>query len=78
MQIKVDLKKHLVKAKLRKYPPSQRRFLDKYVDKLVEMGFFIPNPKASWQAAPHLVPKDSMAQFRKTIDLRPINTATTT
>lgn len=30
-------------------------------------------PQASWQAAVHLVPKDSKSRFRTTMDLRPAN-----
>lgn len=77
MKIDLDTSKSPVKAKVRRYPHEQRKFLNKYVEKLVEMGFFIPNPKASWQAAPHLVVKhNSKAKFRTTIDLRPVNGAT--
>lgn len=35
-----------------------------------------PDPTVSWQSAPHLVPKDSPSMFRITIDLRPLNAAT--
>lgn len=76
MKIEVDEKKRPVKCKVRRYPPAQRRFLNKYVDKLVEMGFLQPNPDAKWVAAPHLVPKNSKAQFRTTIDIGPLNSAT--
>lgn len=76
MRIKLDPRKRPVRCKLRRYPAPQRAFLNKYVDKLVEMGFFIPNPNAQWQAAPLLVPKNSKACFRTTIDLRPVNAAT--
>lgn len=33
-------------------------------------------PEASWQAAPHLAPKDSKSKFRTTIDFCPVNAAT--
>ena len=66
-----------MKVKARRYPAKQRAFLNKYVDRLVEFGFFIPNPDADWQAAPLLVPKrNSKADFRLAIDLRPFNSAT--
>lgn len=76
MKIEVDPNKRPVKVKVRRYPPEQRLFLDKYINRLVELGFLVPNPNATWQAAPHLVPKDSKAMFRTTIDLRPLNSAT--
>ena len=66
-----------VKAKARRYPGEQRAFLTKYVDRLLEMGFVVNNPNASWQAAPLMVPKPgSRAKYRLAIDLRPVNAAT--
>ena len=51
--------------------------MNAYIDRLVEMGFLIPNPDAEWHAAPLLVPKpNSRAEFRMTVDLRPVNAAT--
>lgn len=77
MEIKLDSSKPPVKSKVRRYPQNQRQLLNKNIDQLVNMGFFIPNKGASWQAAPHLVPKPgSKAPFRTTIDLRPVNAAT--
>lgn len=40
------------------------------------MGFRIHMPTAEWQAAPLLVPKNSKARFRVTVDTRPVNSAT--
>lgn len=66
-----------VRVKARRYPAFQRSFLNAYVDKLVEMGYLVPNKSVSWQCAPLLVPKPgSSAKLRMTIDLRPINSAT--
>ena len=66
-----------VKAKARRYSGEQRAFLTKYIDKLIDMGFVVMNPRASWQAAPLMVPKPgSKAKFRLAIDLRPVNSAT--
>lgn len=76
MKIVLDETKKPVKVKVRKYPKEQRKFLDTYFSKLVDMGFLKPCPQASWQAAPHLVPKESKSKFRTTIDLRPVNAAT--
>jgi len=51
--------------------------LEKYTDKLLEMGFLVLNPSSAWAAAPNIVPKPkSAAKYRMTIDLRPINSAT--
>lgn len=76
MRIEIDASKQPVKSKVRRYPVDQRKFLNKYVEKLVEYGFFFENNEATWQAAPHIVPKpDSKAKFRATIDLRPVNSA---
>lgn len=40
------------------------------------MGFLKPCTQASWQAASHLVPKDSNSKFRTTIDLRLVSAVT--
>lgn len=77
MQIKLDPAKAPVKVRPRRYPASQRVFLNKYVDELENMGFIKINPDAEWQAAPHIVPKSSSkAKFRMVIDIRPLNDAT--
>lgn len=76
LKITLDLKKKPVKVKTRRYPAKQRKFLDRYITQLSNMGFIKPCPQASWQAAPHLVPKDSKPGFRTTIDLQPVNGAT--
>lgn len=66
-----------MQCRVRRYPTEQRNFLNKYVQKLVEYGFFIENKNASWQAAPHIVPKHgSKVKYRTVVDLRPVNSAT--
>lgn len=72
MKIQLDLNNHPVKLKVRKYLPAEIRILKTYVEKLVEIRLFTPEPPASWQSPPHLVPKDSRAEFWTTIDLRPV------
>lgn len=76
MRIELYPQKRLVKTNLRRHPAPQRAFLNKYFNKLVDMGFFIPNPNAEWQAANLLVPNNCKAEFRTKIDLRPVKTAT--
>lgn len=76
MKLQIDPSKLPVKVKVGKYPIVQRKFLDMYLSQLLSLEFIKPCPQASWQAAPHLVPKDSKFLFRTTIDLRPINSAT--
>lgn len=63
MQLRVTPGKHPVKERVRKYSPKQSRFLDAYVDQMADIGFLIPNPNASWKAAPLLVSKTAKAQF---------------
>lgn len=58
MRIKIDTTKKPVTVKVCKYPVKQRKFLDSYLDQLVEMGYLQPNTNDSWQAAPHLVAKE--------------------
>ena len=77
MRVELDPQKRPVKVKPRRYPPAQRQFLTKYINKLVEMDFLFSNPDADWQAAPLCVPKPgSQSKFRLAIDLRPVNAAT--
>lgn len=78
MRIDLITEKRPVNATLRSYIAPQRAFINKYVDKLLEMGFYKPNPNAEWQKDPLLVPKRSKETFRTTIDLRPVNAATIT
>lgn len=61
---------------VRRNPPRRRNFLNNYMDTLVENGFLKPNADAFWQAALHLVPKSSEAQYQMTTDLSPVNPAT--
>ena len=77
--MKLELKKDArpVRVKGRRYSVDERAWMELYVKKLVEMGFLIPNPRATWQAAPILVPKkNSKSKYRLAIDLRPFNAAT--
>lgn len=76
MRTALNRTKRPVKSTVRRYPTEQRKCLNKYVEKLVEMGFLIPNPNTQWQSTPHLVPKQSKAHYRTTIDLRSVNTST--
>lgn len=66
----------LGKVKVCKYSAESGKFLGKYVDKLVEIGFLKPCPQALGQAATHLVPNDSRSKFRITTNLRAVNVAT--
>lgn len=76
MMIILDDNKNPVKEKEREYSEEQRKFLYLYFDKLMEMGLLKTCPQPWWQAAPHLLPRDSKSKFRTTIDLRPVNAAT--
>lgn len=71
LELKPDAKP--VHVKIRKYSDSQRRFLRKLVDKLLDAGLVYPNPASKWSCAPHLVPKPGPAKWRFTVDLRPVN-----
>ena len=59
--------------KLRRYTESQKKFLKRLIDKLLECDYIYPNPHAKWACAPHLVPKDGPGEWRFTGDLRPVN-----
>lgn len=72
MKIALDPTKKAVKVKSRRYPVYQQIFLDEHITQLSKMRFIKPFPQALWQAAPHLVPKDSKFGPRKTIELRSV------
>lgn len=76
MRITLDPTKQPIKVEVRKYPADHSKFLDAHFDKLVSMGFLKVCPQESWQAASHLVPKDSKTKFRTKIDLGAVNADT--
>lgn len=59
-----------VHVKLSKYSESQRKFLSKFVGRLLEAGLVYPNPNAKWSCAPHFVLKPGPGEWRFTVDLR--------
>ena len=77
MRVRLEPNRRPVRVKARRYSPEQRRFMEKYAEKLLDMDFVMIMPTATWQAAPLIVPKPgSKAKFRMAIDLRPVNSAT--
>lgn len=76
MKRNLDDTKKKVKVKVCKYPVDQEKLFDAYFNELVKMALLKVCPTASWQAAPHLVPKDARTKYRTTIDLLPVNAAT--
>lgn len=74
LELKSDAKP--VHVKIRKYSDSQRKFLRKLVEKLLDAGLNYPNPTSKWSCAPHLVPKPGPAEWRFTVDLRHVNKST--
>jgi Reverse transcriptase (RNA-dependent DNA polymerase) len=65
-----------VRVRLRRYSQEQRDFLKQFVSQLEAAGLIYRNPRAAWCSAPLLVPKPGPAQFRFTVDLRPVNRQT--
>lgn len=76
MDITLDSSKNPVRVKTRRYPMNQGSFSNYYLSQLTSLGLIKSESTVPWQAAPHLVPKDSHAKFRTNIDLRFINAAT--
>lgn len=77
MRVRIQSGKKPIRSKARRYPPDQRHFLDKYVDTLKDMDFFMDMPTAEWQSAPLMIPKPgSKAKLRMAVDLRPVSSAT--
>lgn len=75
VKIRLDPKKQPTRVKTRNNRTEQMMFMDSYFQNLVEYGYIEPNPNASWQCAPHLIPKDK-TRYRVTIDSWPVNPAT--
>ena len=65
-----------VQARPRRYPPDKRDFMERYTGKLLEYGFVRITNNADWVAAPLIVSKAPPANFRLTVDLRPVNAVT--
>lgn len=73
----IDPKARPYKVPKRRYPEPKRKFLETVTTKLVEFGLIEPCHDADWVHAPLIAPKKPPANFRLTVDLRPINSATT-
>lgn len=76
MNIVVDNARKPMNVKVRKYVTEQRKLLEVYFTKLVNMDFLKHHSTSSSQSAQHLGLIDSEPMFRTTFDLRPINALT--
>lgn len=76
LKITLDSTERPVNVKLRRYSAAKREFLNFYMSQLVSLDIMKPNALASWEAVPHLVPKDSNEKYRTKIELRPVNAET--
>jgi Reverse transcriptase (RNA-dependent DNA polymerase) len=65
-----------VRVRAQCYSQDKRDFLALFVAQLEAAGMIYRNPRAAWCSAPLLVPKPGPAQFRFTVDLRPVNKQT--
>lgn len=73
LKIKLTPEALPVRVRLRNYSQDQSAFLKKFVDKLVKERMAYPNHRSPWACAPLLVPQPGPAEFRFTVDLRPVN-----
>lgn len=76
LEIKLKPNHAPVRAKVRRYSPAKREFMDRYVANLIHLGFAKETKSAEWVSAPLIVPKKPPALFRFTLDHKPINHAT--
>lgn len=60
-------------VKIRKYNDSQRHFMRKLAQKLMEKGLSFSNHSSKWSSAPHLVAEAGPSEWWFTIDLLLIN-----
>lgn len=51
MRVRLEQGRRPIRVKARRYPPAQRKFLEKYIDTLYEMDFFQEMPTAAWKSA---------------------------
>lgn len=65
-----------VRAKQRRYPTEKRIFLERVTAKLLEYEFVRHADNTEWVAQPLIVKKKPLANYRLTIDLRPVNAVT--
>jgi hypothetical protein len=62
---------HPTKAKARRYPPVQMRFLREFISKYERLGILKRNGKSLWSSPVYLTPKGE--SFRFTVDLKKVN-----
>ncbi|KAH9141743.1 hypothetical protein AeRB84_014110 [Aphanomyces euteiches] len=61
---------------MRRYPPAHLEYMREHVAALEANGMVYKNNRATWAAAPRIVPKRDAGALRMTIDSRPINACT--
>ncbi|KAH9093688.1 hypothetical protein Ae201684P_016312 [Aphanomyces euteiches] len=74
VRVKPDSKP--VKCGMRRYPPAHLEYMREHVAALEANGMVYKNNRATWVAAPRIVPKRDAGALRMTIDSRPINACT--
>ncbi|KAH9137526.1 hypothetical protein AeRB84_017790, partial [Aphanomyces euteiches] len=74
VRVKPDSKP--VKCGMRRYPPAHLEYMREHVAALEANGMVYKNNRATWAAAPRIVPKRDAGVLRMTIDSRPINACT--
>ncbi|KAF0742575.1 hypothetical protein Ae201684P_008386 [Aphanomyces euteiches] len=74
VRVKPDSKP--VKCAMRRYPPAHLEYMREHVAALEANGMVYKNNRATWAAAPRIVPKRDAGALRMTIDSRPINACT--
>lgn len=62
-----------MRVKLKNYSVSQREFMPNLVAELMSNGLVYPNPTSQWGSAPLIAPEPGPAEWRFTVDLRPVN-----
>lgn len=65
-----------IRAKQHRYPEPKKRFMTKYVQQLLNLGFVKTTTAPEWVSARLIVPKRPPAMYRLTVDYHPVNSAT--
>ncbi|KAH9105021.1 hypothetical protein AeMF1_019060 [Aphanomyces euteiches] len=76
LKVRVKPDSNPVKCGMRRYPPAHLEYMREHVAALEANGMVYKNNRATWVAAPRIVPKRDAGALRMTIDSRPINACT--
>lgn len=75
-KVTLELEAVPIRSKQRRYPPTKRDFIARYVQELLKLGFVRKVTAAEWVSVPLVVSKLTPAMYRLTADYRSLNAVT--